>query len=43
VVDHLPGPREANEFVVIDAVGIGEDTRAIDDGNVFLGTEKDLI
>jgi hypothetical protein len=43
VRDHLAALGEAHEFRAVEAVGVGKDTRAIDDGNVLLVAEKDLV
>ena len=43
VRDHLAGLGQAHEFGAVDAIGIGQDTSAIDNCDVLLITEEDLV
>ena len=43
VRDHLAGLGEAHEFTAVDTVGVGKNTRTIDDCDVLLVAEKNLV
>ena len=41
--DHLAGPRQAQELEVVDALGVDQDSGAVDDGHVLLVAQQDLV